>query len=265
MIRLALVAHAVKTRSSLPDCCCGYTLDQAVALEKRIWEWQDAIPAFLRISEDGESPSTTTLPNALHLVRRLQAYELGIVSNVLVVNVYMPFLRPDGNDGDKSCFKNLAAVSACILAAQAIVHLTTGLQALLSEPSTSPLFSSVKPVMLEFIPLETLLFGAVVVSAHAALAVKSSSKKFGIVTMADNAFLGLKTLQKLGPPFFSSVVDREGDNEFQNKVMSILHVRLVQRSARLKPKLDDPASGAGAYYLSNSAIQALLTSTICRS
>jgi hypothetical protein len=239
------VAQSIKSRNSLPDGCCGYTLDQAVALENQVREWQDALPAFLKISGDDETYLTTaSIPNALQFesnLRLLQAYELAIVSNVLVVNVYMPFLRPDGGGG-KSQFRNLPAAAACIHAAQAIVHLADGLQSVLSIS----LFSSkVIPMMFEFISLEKLVFDAVVVCAHAALAGKSPPTAFITRTMADHASIGLNVLPKLVPPWFSSV-KRDGDAEFQTRVINTLRTRLVQRSTRLKRKHDEQTSGDGA-------------------
>jgi hypothetical protein len=244
------VAQAVKSRNTLPDCCCGYTLDQAVALENQVREWQDALPAILKISGDDEADLTTAseIPNFESALRRLRAYELAIMSHVLVVNVYMPFLRTDG-DGIKSQFKNLPAAAACIRAAQAILHLADGLQSVLSHPSISLFSSKVIPMMFEFVPLEKLVFDAVVVCAHAALAGKSPSTAFITGPMADDASLGLKVLRKLGPPLFSSVIKRDGDVEFQNRVTNILHVRLVQRSTRLKRRHDEQTSGSGAKYL----------------
>jgi hypothetical protein len=104
-------------------------------LENQVREWQDALPAFLKISGDDETQSTTTpsIPSALQVedvLKRWQAYELAIVSNVLVVNVYMPFLSTNGDNGITARFQNLPAALACIHAAQAIVHLADGLQSL---------------------------------------------------------------------------------------------------------------------------------------
>jgi hypothetical protein len=83
--RLARVAQAVKSRNSLPDCCCGYTLDQAVALENQVREWQDCLPAFLKISGDDETLIFNKRVRVEGTLTRLQAYELAIVSNVLVI------------------------------------------------------------------------------------------------------------------------------------------------------------------------------------
>lgn len=240
--RLALVAQAVKSRNSLPDCCCGYTLDQAVALENQVREWQDCLPAFLKISGDDE---TTAVEDTL---TRLQAYEFAIVANVLVTNVYTPFLNMSNNDGIMSRFMNLPAASACIHAAQAIVHLADGLQSLLSNPSISSLYpANIMPLMFQFIPLEKLVFDAVVVCAHTAFAGKSPSMAFSTGVMAGDASLGLKVLRKLGPPLLSSFVERDGDDEFQKRVINTLHARLVQRSMRLKRKLDEENTDEGLF------------------
>ena len=209
-------------------------------------EWQLALPTSLKLSGD-EEPMPASNSDMEGNLRRVQGYELAIVANVLVVDIYMPFLRADGSDGTKS-FKNLPAASACIHAAQAIIRLANELQSLLSSPLNSSWFSSKKlPLMFDFIPLERLVFGAVVICAHATFAVKSPSMMFRTSTMAEDAFVGLKVLRQFGPPLFPSVVERDGDEEFQNSVMNILHVRLVQRSGRLKRKLDDSSSGEGVY------------------
>lgn len=240
--RLARVAQAVKSRNSLPDCCCGYTLDQAVALENQVREWQDSLPAFLKISGDDEThptnaPSTSSAVEGT--LTRLQAYELAIVANVLVTNVYMPFLSMSDNDGIMSRFMNLPAASACIHAAQAIVRLADGLQSLVSDPSISS-SANVMPVMFQFIPLEKLVFDAVVVCAHTAFAGKSPSMAFSTGVMAKDASLGLRVLRKLGPSLLSPFIERDGD---QNRVINTLDGRLVQRSMRLKRKHDQEIDG----------------------
>lgn len=231
----------MKSRNSQSDCCCGYTLDQAIALENQVMDWQVALPTCLKVSGD-EEPTPASNLDVEAILKRIRAYELAITASVLVVDIYMPFLRADGNESKKS-FKNLPAASACIHAAQAIIRLTNELQSLFSSPSSA---SKLLPLMFDFIPFERLVFGAVVVCAHAAFAVKSPSMTFRTSTMAEDAFDGLKLLQKLGPPLFPSVVERDDDEEFQNRVLNILHVRLVQRSGRLKRKLDDFTPGEGA-------------------
>lgn len=248
MIRLARVAQAVKGRNSLPDCCCGYTLDQAVALENQIQQWQDALPPSLKVSGDEET-QTSSIPSTLSFeskLRRIRAYELTIVSNVLVVNVYMPFLLADGQDGH---FKNPPAAAACIHAAQAIVHLASGLQLLLSCPSTFLCSSQLIPVMFEFIPLEKLVFEAVVICAHAALTGTTPSRAFSMRTMADDVSLGLTVHRKLVPPFFSSVMERDGDDKLHNRVINALDVLLLERNTRSKGNVDGQTSGGGEYIL----------------
>jgi hypothetical protein len=88
-----------------------------------------------------------------------------------------------------------------------------------------------------------LVFDAVVVCAHAAFAGKSPSMAFNMGTMADDASLGLKVLRNLEPPLLSTVIERDGDDEFQNRVINLLNVRLVHRSSLLKRKLDDQSRG----------------------
>jgi hypothetical protein len=62
----------------------------------------------------------------------LQAFELAIIGNFLIMNVYIPFLERAGGDNCNLVPQNLPATSSCTLAAQAIIHLSKELQSFLT-------------------------------------------------------------------------------------------------------------------------------------
>ncbi|KAF8902573.1 hypothetical protein CPB84DRAFT_1707532 [Gymnopilus junonius] len=121
--RLTQLAQAVKDRIAHPDCCCGYTLDQAATLEDEIRRWYADLPASLKAALSTASSAATassSLPPGRTLPRSpfhdllpsdstgedsagrdfgadkaalAQSCELAIMVNVLIVKIYTPFLR----------------------------------------------------------------------------------------------------------------------------------------------------------------------------
>lgn len=90
---LIQLVHRIKSRLAQPDCCCGYTLDQAATLEGHVRQWQSALPSQLRQSPveegHGQPPNITSVDKVL----LAQTCELAVIANLLVIRVYAPFLR----------------------------------------------------------------------------------------------------------------------------------------------------------------------------
>ncbi len=82
-----------------PDCCCGYTLDQAAFLEGEIRYFLQSMPPPLRFTvmddkfKDDASPPPEAgdLPN--RSILRMQRCALTIMAQRLIIMVYLPFLR----------------------------------------------------------------------------------------------------------------------------------------------------------------------------
>ena len=233
--RLVQVARAIKRRNSLPDCC-SYTLDQAAALESEIRSWLQELPPALQIPLDDEltrTPVTTPCIANETKTKGLQAFELAIIGNLLIMNVYIPFLDRAGRDNCNSVPQNQPATSSCTLAAQTIIHLSKELQSFLTSTASGPVVLTL-PMMFDFYPLDKLVFNAVVACAHAAFARKNLSFSFNAATMAKDVAVGLDVLS-----FLSTSVTRSSSlcSEMK-KVMDMLQNRLSHRKSATKRKHD---------------------------
>lgn len=123
---LTQLAQTIKNRLVHPDCCCGYTLDQAVVHEAEVRRWQAALPASVKWVEDVSiatptlAPATASVPGSdsnahsnitatppfsqkpaasggdagmAERIKLLQRSELAVIANMLLIKVYTPFLR----------------------------------------------------------------------------------------------------------------------------------------------------------------------------
>ena len=98
--RLVQITQAIKKRIILPGCCCGYTLDQAVLLENEVRTWLESLPVVLTVPPVNGSTNTVEASwsrlTCRKVARRLQAFELAMITNILVVSIYSPFLHGTG-------------------------------------------------------------------------------------------------------------------------------------------------------------------------
>jgi len=228
--RLAQLAQAIKRRNSLPDCC-SYTLDQAAALESEIRSWLQELPPALQIPLDDDLTQTTPHMANETKTKGLHGFELAIIGNFLIMNVYMPFLDRAGRDSCNSVPQNFPATSSCTLAAQAIIHLSKELQSFLTSAGT---VVPTLPMMFDFYPLDKLVFTAVVACAHAAFARKNLSFSFNAATMAQDVAVGLDVLSFLS----TSVTGPRFPCSEMKKVMDMLQDRLSHRKSVTKRKHD---------------------------
>ena len=89
----------VKHKMMYPDCCCGYTLDQAASLEGEIRRFLQSMPPPLRfIVMDDESKDDASPPPEVgdvpdRSILRMQRCALTIMVQRLIIMVYLPFLR----------------------------------------------------------------------------------------------------------------------------------------------------------------------------
>jgi hypothetical protein len=227
------VAQAIKRRNSLPDCC-SYTLDQAAALENEIRSWLQELPPALQIPLDDELMQTTPCMANETKTKGLQAFELAIIGNFLIMNVYIPFLDRAGRDNCNSVPQNLPATSSCTLAAQAIIHLSKELQSFITSTTSAGLVVPTLPMMFDFYPLDKLVFNAVVACAHAAFARKNLSFSFNAATMAEDVAVGLDVLSFLS----TSVTGPRFPCSEMKKIMDMLQNLLSHRKSVTKRKHD---------------------------
>ncbi|KXN89766.1 hypothetical protein AN958_05306 [Leucoagaricus sp. SymC.cos] len=197
--RLVQLAQRVKHRLSHPDCCCGYTFDQASALEDEIRRWSRE-----SISQDEDEKAD----------ERRHGWELSLAAQVLVLRVYAPFLisassaaaaknqtsgasgpgKTPGKPGlgEKPQIQGSAmamATQSCLGAAQAILRLGNKLNvSVFKEPgSPNPFFG---PVLMDLYPLERLVLDAVVItqSSTAVSVVSEAEVRRGMEIMMEREF-----------------------------------------------------------------------------
>ncbi|KAF8180132.1 hypothetical protein BJ912DRAFT_636297 [Pholiota molesta] len=154
--RLTQLAQTIKNRLVHPDCCCGYTLDQAVVHEAEVRRWQAALPASVKwvdhvsVATPTLVPATASAPGSYpdahfntaatppfaqkpaassseagmaERVQLLQRSELAVMANVLLIKVYTPFLRRAASaGGGPNGTGHDAAVPISSAAAQTTVH-----------------------------------------------------------------------------------------------------------------------------------------------
>ncbi|KAF9450813.1 hypothetical protein P691DRAFT_757872 [Macrolepiota fuliginosa MF-IS2] len=197
--RLTHLAHRVKHRLSHPDCCCGYTFDQATALEEDVRRWsRESL-----LQDDDEKDD-----------EKKHSWELCIAAQLLVLRAYVPFLisgssaaagkkqasgvpspgKVSGKPGlgEKPQIQGSAVANAtqsCLGAAQAILRLGNKLHVSLSkEPSNSS--TTVGPVLMDFYPLERMVLDAIVItqSSTAVSVVSEAEVRRGLEIMVEREF-----------------------------------------------------------------------------
>jgi len=70
VMRLVQITQAIKKRITLPGCCCGYTLDQAVLLENEVRTRVEGLPAVLTVSPVNGSTNTVEVKRLLEVCCR---------------------------------------------------------------------------------------------------------------------------------------------------------------------------------------------------
>ncbi|CAA7268778.1 unnamed protein product [Cyclocybe aegerita] len=157
--RLTHLTALIKDRVARPSCsCCGYTLEEALALEGEVGRFGAGLPPSLRLSPTSSSA------------------ELAMMAGLLVLMVYKPFLLR-GRGGKDASVPGSAPVpapgpaqEACVRAARGVLRAAKELKSLSSSSS-----SSSPSVFLDLYPLDETLLDASVICAHAALHPRPSS------------------------------------------------------------------------------------------
>ncbi|KIM41575.1 hypothetical protein M413DRAFT_151431 [Hebeloma cylindrosporum] len=203
--RFVQLAQTIKTRIAHPDCCCGYTFDQAVGLESDIRRWESEALASLQQDREQEVDRP---------IVQTQKFEHTLMANLLLVKVYSPFLRQapagsaaTGGAGPSSSSPLPTATSSpaaqtSVGAAHAILRAAKSLHSITSAGNGIVML----PTMLDFYPLDKLVFDSVVVCAHASLTGKvpypSSFVGGGGVadgsTLLEDVMSGIHLLSEIG-------------------------------------------------------------------
>lgn len=195
--RLVQLAHRVKHRLSHPDCCCGYTFDQAITLEDDVRKWSREF-----LSQDEEEDE------------RRHNWELSLTAQLLVLRAYVPFLTsatsaasakkqangvpgPNKTSGktaspDKPQIQGSVlamATQSCLGAAQTILRLGNKLHVSLSKEHGNSL-SMPGPVLMDFYALERLVLDAVVItqSSTAVSVVSEAEVRRGLEILLEKEF-----------------------------------------------------------------------------
>jgi hypothetical protein len=213
---LANIAQMIKSKLIHPDCCCGYTLDQAGALEGDVSLFLEDLPPPLRFAliEEADGDSMAQFQDLHDLCRdeaqrstlRWQRCELAIMAQRLIVMIYLPFLRtsPSASPNVDALSHNIdsaamtsgdamwnPAIQPILNAAQCIIQaskaiLQTSTLACSSDQRVAPLF--------DLYPVEKALLDATIICTHAGT---FHGALFGCRHAADNASLGMGLLLDL--------------------------------------------------------------------
>ncbi|KAF9564094.1 hypothetical protein CPC08DRAFT_292792 [Agrocybe pediades] len=198
---LTKLAHAIKHQVNQPNCCCGYTYDQAAALEDRIRRWQSGLPVSLQTPLNA---SGITRSPSLHV----QSCELAVMACLLIIKIYTPFLRintspavsasPSASPPSQSGSANASpgnpsapnsangspislAIHAAASAAQTIIRAVKVYRSLSGS-------NSVAPAIFDMYALDKIVFDSVIICTHAGMTNIASSLSFdGGAIMTDVA------------------------------------------------------------------------------
>ncbi|KAM6501082.1 hypothetical protein JOM56_004096 [Amanita muscaria] len=192
--RLTKIAQTIKQKLAHPDCCCGYTLDQAAQLEGEVNRFVEGLPPPLRFlfKEEGKEVTTTRSqdmqPTTDEAQQSMQRSQLAIMTQRLIMMVYLPFLRQhsesrpsnfsspavtatlsdhsiDSTDQQSDDSAWNPALQSTVNAAQCIIQAS---KALLQWPiSDRPPDQLLVPSLLDLYPLEKILLDAVIICTHA--------------------------------------------------------------------------------------------------
>lgn len=206
-----------------PECCCGYTLDQAAFLENEIRRWQSGLAPNIKQSNSEDAARHSKPPPPLYgsdpggqqdkpgafLISQIQSYELGLMANLLVLRVHAPFFRPPSPNPTRSSPQptkadpstsqmNTHAGQSILYAAQSILRTARSLQvALDSSQSLSP----IPPSMFDFYSLEKMVLDSVIICANPGLSTKSfplsSTWMFDANALLEDVASGLNLLSEL--------------------------------------------------------------------
>ncbi|KAF8804356.1 hypothetical protein BYT27DRAFT_7243763 [Phlegmacium glaucopus] len=213
--RLTQLAQTIKRRMAHPECCCGYTLDQAASLENEIRRWQsDLAPSMKRSTGDPPPPYGSDLGGqedkpAASLISQIHSCELAFMANLLIFRVHAPFLRALSagpptflSQPAKASTSPLSghAAQLTVQAAQSILRTAKALHVALGS-SPSLLSLSIPPSMLDFYPLEKMVLDSIIICANPGLSTKPFSASptwtFDANALMDDAISGLNLLSEL--------------------------------------------------------------------
>ncbi|XP_006455554.1 hypothetical protein AGABI2DRAFT_121240 [Agaricus bisporus var. bisporus H97] len=195
--RLVHLAQRVRHKLSHPGCCCGYTFDQATALEDDVRRW---------------SRESLLLDDDERCDERRHIWELSIVAQLLILRAYIPFLISANSAASAKKQANVASVpnkgrsaldekspiqgsvlamatQSCLGAAQTILRLGTKLKTSISKESNGG-STLVGPILMDIYSLERMVFDAVVItqSSTAVSVVSEAEVRRGFDILAEREF-----------------------------------------------------------------------------
>lgn len=192
----------VKHKMLYPDCYCGYTLDQAAALEREIKCFLESLPPSLRftVTDNESKEDTSQFPDADVPQLQMQRCTLIIMAQRLTIMVYLPFLRqhltspfssmsvqPDDRDTSSGSTCN-PVLHPIYHAAQSIIQ--ASLQLGLCN-GNQPHPRHVPPLLLALYPVEKALLDAVIICTYIRT---FHGPLFPGHTAADSAIAGMRML-----------------------------------------------------------------------
>ncbi|KAK2460769.1 hypothetical protein APHAL10511_007239 [Amanita phalloides] len=201
--RLTKVAQMIKCKLVYPDCCCGYTLDQAAALEGQVNHFLENIPPPLRLKagddvskgDDLYFPEEYSGTDGLERdALQMQRCELAIIAQRLIIMAYLPFLRqhpPSASqtDNTRQGSGNVwnPVLQPILSAAQRVVQASLHLMSC----KTYQKHPQQVPSLLGLYPVEKALLDAVIICTYATTFHASQISK----NAANSAMSGMQMLR----------------------------------------------------------------------
>ncbi|KAF8647320.1 hypothetical protein AX16_006782 [Volvariella volvacea WC 439] len=194
--RLIQLTRTMKHRMMHPDCCCGYTLEQAASLEGEIQNWMasSGVHSLSSALESIECQPSTNSMDYHEFISKMQRCELALWGWKSILRLWTPFLRPphSNSTSGSNWSAPYQATRSTVSAAQGIIRATQSLFGLWKSASTRTLADT--PVIMNFYPLERTLLDAVAVCSHAGM----FGRAMWGAGVIDDASDGLRFLGKLG-------------------------------------------------------------------
>ncbi|EAU84076.1 hypothetical protein CC1G_06938 [Coprinopsis cinerea okayama7 len=271
--RLVHLAHQVKSRINTPNCCCGYTVDQAALLMGEIQGWMKTIPQELLYAfEMGVYGSSSRLmgfgkhfdvhnddnrravAGSNRWLQQLMSCELALFVQALIVKIHAPFIPLLSNPNPQNIKQLKHVLQEFVSASQATIRVSRLLKNLLRDRVVPLSDNAILPVALDIYAFDQLILDATVVCSRVCLGpswtgVACLAELLGL-TGRDQASIELMQSIKIGLDILDALYGSGEDTERRRrrdnlKIVASLRrlwkkrsIVLSDRSAMLKRKRD---------------------------
>lgn len=260
MYSLTQLGHDVKLRIATPDCCCGYTLDQAIGMWGEVQHWTKSIPVDFaypfelgsKASVHGEelephSSVDADTRNRDSWLRKILGCELALATQSLLIQIFVPFaplLVGQPLEATHQTVKQLQSVLRELVgASQATIHIASFLKDLLKRGEPSVVGLENPPMIFSFYALDDIVLDATIVCSRMCLQPRSTpaSSLTQTLGLSGDGQAGIELLQNigLGLDFFDTLPEGRLPGERRAKdplLIDALRTRWREHQAILNPR-----------------------------